>query len=77
MSNIDKIREILKEEANPQVNIDEMSLTDSWDDAGIDSLDKSSIFLALEEGFGVSFEDEEIDSVDTIQQVDDLIASKL
>lgn len=42
---------------------------DSLTDAGIDSLEIMGFFLAIEEKFNVKFPDEDIDSLDTIDDI--------
>lgn len=46
------------------------------DDLGADSLDVVELVMALENEFGVTITDEEGDSVETVQNVFDLIAAK-
>jgi len=38
-------------------------------DLGVDSLDRNSIFLDLEENFNVEFSDDEVDNLNTINKI--------
>jgi len=69
METIEKIKSILKAEVNPNVAVDELNPSDSWDSAGIDSLDRSSIFLTIEEEFGIELSDEQIEEIDSIEDL--------
>lgn len=51
------------------VDVESMNGADSLKDAGVDSLESMSLFLALEEKFGVKFPDEDIDSLDTFDSI--------
>lgn len=73
---ITEIKKIIKSEVSPNVNIDAMSENDSWDEAGIDSLDRSSLFLAIEEAFDIEVSDEAIEEIDNIQDLINYIDSK-
>ena len=47
------------------------------DDLDADSLDLVELVMALEEEFGVSVPEEELDGIDTVQQAYDLVINKL
>ena len=47
------------------------------DDLDADSLDLVELVMALEEGFSVTVEEEELEGIDTIQAAFELITSKL
>ena len=69
----DDIKRILKKEVSPNVDVDKMTDSDSWTTAGVDSLDRSSFFLTLEEELGVEIADEDLDNLDSIQDLLDYI----
>jgi len=76
MIELNKIKEILKGEVNPNVDVDKMKIDDSWNSVGVDSLDRSSIFLAVEENFDIEISDEEIEEIDSIESLIKLIERK-
>ena len=41
----------------------------SFGDAGIDSLDVFSIFLAIEEAYGIKIPDEDLDNINSIETI--------
>jgi acyl carrier protein len=43
----------------------------SFGDAGIDSLDVFSIFLAIEETYGIKIPDEDLDAINSIETIVD------
>ena len=47
------------------------------DDLDADSLDLVELVMALEEEFGVSVPEEELEGIDTVQQAYDLVINKL
>ena len=48
-----------------------------WEDLGVESLDVLTIVGALEDRFEVSFEDDELDTLETVQDLYSLLAAKL
>ena len=69
---LEKVKEIVAE----QLGISQDSiLPDSLivEDLGADSLDVIELLMALEEEYGISIPDEEINQVKTIKQIVDLI----
>lgn len=75
----------LKEILVPYLGVDKSKLdaateaTDINKDLGVKSTDTVNIVLDLENKWGISFEDEEIDSLNevTVKSVTDLVMSKL
>lgn len=51
--------------------------SDLMDDLGADSLDAIEAIMATEEKFGISFDDLEMDKVKTVQDMIQLVESKL
>ena len=72
METLELVKEILK----PKVEPDKITLSATMKDIGIDSLDLVEVVLEVEEKLGVSFEDDELLSLKTIQNVVDLIDQK-
>lgn len=59
------------ESAGVSIDVATIKSDTSLSKAGIDSLEMMSVFLAIEEKFGIKIPDEDIDALDT---VDDIIA---
>jgi acyl carrier protein len=74
--NIENLRKILRAEADPSLSIDELANDDNFIDFGVDSLDRSSFFLAIEDNFGIHIPDEEIESLETLNAILDYIKGK-
>lgn len=73
----EQVTEIILEEAS---NIKEQDLSNreaTLSDQGVDSLDQSSIFLVIEEKFGVTIEDDELDQVQTIDEIVEFVNSRV
>ncbi len=63
-----KVKEVVVE----QLNVDEDDVTEEAafiDDLGADSLDLVELVMALEESFGISIPDEEVESIRTVNDV--------
>ena len=62
------------------LSVDEAQVTPEAnfaDDLDADSLDLLELLMALEEEFGVTVEEEELEGIETIQSAFELITSKL
>ena len=57
------------EDGAVSVDISEIKGDDSLTDAGIDSLEIMSFFLSIEEKFNVKFPDEDVDDLNTINDI--------
>lgn len=57
------------ESAGISVDISGIKGSDSLSETGIDSLEMMTIFLGVEEKFNVKIPDEDIDSLDTIDNI--------
>jgi acyl carrier protein len=66
---LDKIREIFSTEVDAKVDVKNMNPEESIYDQGVDSLDSASVFLSLEEEFGVSFSDNDISNLNTLNKI--------
>lgn len=70
---LENIKEIFKREVDPRVDIDNFNPDQSIMQQGVDSLDRSSVFLALEEKFNVKITDGQIDQLGTLNSILDFI----
>jgi acyl carrier protein len=70
---LEEVRNIFAEEVDATIDVTDMDPSLNIGDLGIDSLDRSSIFLALDDKYGVSFTDEDIQELDTINKIIDFI----
>ena len=62
----EKVREIVAEQLG--ISEDEIKLeTNFVDDLGADSLDLFEIVMGLEEEFGISIDNEDLDQINTVQ----------
>jgi acyl carrier protein len=66
---IENIKKVLKKEVDARVDIENMDADKSITDQGIDSLDQSSAFLALEDEFNISIPGKEIEKLDTLNKI--------
>lgn len=65
---VELIREIIKKEGVVK-NMDTLSNDESLASQGIDSLDLSNIYLVVEEEFGVTIPDADLDKVESINNL--------
>jgi len=70
---LENIKEVFKREVDPRVDIDNFNPDQSIIQQGVDSLDRSSVFLALEEEFNVKITDGQIDQLGTLNSILDFI----
>lgn len=70
---LENIKEIFKREVDPRVDIENFNPDQSIIQQGVDSLDRSSVFLALEEKFNVRITDGQIDQLGTLNSILDFI----
>lgn len=70
--NFEKIRDIIVE--NLGVSEEEVKLESHLsDDLGADSLDAVEISMAIEEAFGISIPDEELEKFETVKNIVDFV----
>lgn len=74
---VDNIKAIFKEEVDASLNIEELSANQDFMDFGVDSLDRSSVFLTIEDEFGVHVPDADIESLRTIEAIIQYVKQKL
>jgi acyl carrier protein len=70
---LEEVKRIFAEEVDATIDVTDMDPTLNISDFGIDSLDRSSIFLALDDAYGVSFTDDDIQELDTLNKIIDFI----
>jgi acyl carrier protein len=70
---LEKVKEIFRAEFDQRIDVMNFNPDVSYLDQGVDSLDRSSVFLAIEEAFGVHVPDKEIASLDTYNKIVDFI----
>lgn len=66
---IENLKVIFKREADESLPIDELGDSENFTDFGVDSLDRSSVFLAIEDDFGVHIPDEKIEELETLNEL--------
>nr|YP_010197615.1 acyl carrier protein [Gracilaria flabelliformis subsp. simplex]UAD86031.1 acyl carrier protein [Gracilaria flabelliformis subsp. simplex] len=59
------------------VNIEEVTEKATFSDLGADSLDTVELVMAFEEEFGIDIPDEDAEGIDNIEEVVELIKSKM
>jgi acyl carrier protein len=70
---IENIKAIFRKEVDARVDVEGMDPDKSISDQGVDSLDQSSVFLALEDEFGIKIEDEDIEKLNTLNKIFEFI----
>ncbi|WP_340111709.1 acyl carrier protein [Maribellus mangrovi] len=73
----EKVIELLKGDKNVGLDFNKLKTDYSLNDQGMDSLGKMTLFFGIEEEFNIEVPDEEVDSVDTIDEIVKLVESKL
>lgn len=64
----DKIKELLA--ADYEINMAEITMQSKLRvDLGLDSLDLTEAILAIEDAFGIEFDEDEVDSFETIEDM--------
>ena len=76
MATIEEIKEILKAEVS-RVNVDEIPADGLLSDYDIDSLDRSSVFMAIEDKYSISIPDNDLEKLGTINSIIDYINEKV
>lgn len=61
---MEKVKEIIKDHLNPEVDITENSKI--IDDLKADSLDSVELMMKLEENFGITIPDEDVEKIVTV-----------
>lgn len=70
---LEDVKKIFAEEVDAFIDMTNADPSLNIGDLGIDSLDRSTIFLALDDKYEVSFTDEDIQELDTINKIVDFI----
>ena len=72
---IEKVKQLIADQL--YISVDEVDLEKKFvDDLGADSLDIVQMLIAMENEFGVSFDDDELTTVKTVADAINLINSK-
>lgn len=66
---LENVKAIFKKEVDPRVDVENMDPNKSITDQGVDSLDRSSAFLSLEDEFGITVTDSDIEQLDTLYKI--------
>lgn len=72
----DEILKAVKETVADYIKTDDVDPNSKLSDLGLDSLDKAEIVINLEDKLDIHFEDEEMASIEKVQDLLDLIAKK-
>lgn len=70
---IERIKEIFRAEVDQRIDVLNFDPDVSYLDQGVDSLDRSSVFLAIEEEYDIRISDKEIATLDTYKKIVDFI----
>lgn len=73
----ENIRNIFKEEVDESVDVSALAPDEDFIDFGVDSLDRSSVFLSIEDNFGVHIPDVDVESVRTINKIIEYLNEKI
>lgn len=76
MAILDDLKEILKAEVSDRVDVDNLSPEESLSDAGIDSLDMSSVFMNIEDKFGITIPDSDTSKLVSLAKIEEYIAAQ-
>jgi len=68
--------EVIKKEVDQKIDFDNLDPEVAMTDQGIDSLDRTSIFLAIEDEYDLQFSDDEIDNFKTLKDIIDYLNNK-
>lgn len=74
--NIDNIKAIFRSEVDPSVDIESLKPDEDFKDYGVDSLDRSSVFLEIEDEFDVTISDKDIDELRTLNKIENYLKKK-
>ncbi len=76
LSTASEIKKIIVK-ADIELNIDQLQDNISLRDQGIDSLLFMDILLSVEEGYGIKIPDEDVDKLDTLQNIANYVQGRL
>ena len=69
MATEETIKSIIKSETNNRRDVNAISADTILSDAGIDSLDMSSVFLTIEEQFNITISNKDVEKLQTITDI--------
>ncbi|MEM7125479.1 MAG: phosphopantetheine-binding protein [Chloroflexota bacterium] len=64
-----QIKEIIVNDVDPQIDVESLKEDLPLTGQGIDSLDMYTLFLSIEEGLGVAIPDEDVEKLNTIDDI--------
>lgn len=70
---LEKLKEIFKREVDQRIDVESFDPDVSVMEQGVDSLDRSSVFLAMEEEFNVKFTDADVVNLESYNQIIEFI----
>jgi len=74
---LEDVLSIIESAENLTINLKELIADKPFVDQGIDSLDRMSIFLNIEDAYGVKIPDEEIDTLISVEKIVEYLNSTL
>ena len=80
MANRDEVVTALKETLVDRLKVDAATITEDanlFEDLGLDSIDLTTVVMAVEEKFSIEVSDEELEDVTTLGQAADLLSAKV
>lgn len=75
MPDIEKALRAILSELFPDIDFSGVSAATALEDTGLDSLDRASLLLAVQEKFGVRIPDEIVEDMDSLGKLGKFIAS--
>lgn len=75
-TNADRILEIIKQEVDSNIDFENLEYDIPLSDQGMDSLDRSSMFLGIEEEYDIEITDEDIESLTSVNEIVDYVNNK-
>lgn len=73
----EKIIELLKSEVESRIDYDTLQTDLPLSDQGMDSLDSLTLFLAIEEEYGVKIEESEMDKLRSIDNIIEFVNNRI
>jgi acyl carrier protein len=80
MANREEVFNALREVLVDRLKVEEGSVTEDanlFEDLGLDSIDLTTVVMALEEKYGVEVSDDELENVTTLREATELLSEKV
>lgn len=74
---VEDIKEILKTDVEVRLDLDLIELNEPLTDQGMDSLEGLTLFLTIEEKYGVKVEEDEMDGLQSVNEIIEFVNAKL